>query len=160
MKTHNGLSGFTLVELSVVVTIIMLLASISLPNYWHAKELASFTACVQNRRVLEKAEGYYVLKNGAHSVGAPPVLIDEEYANPGTRCPCGGSYYWVLYPESDPRYHSEVGCSLHGSDKEHNSNLDPRIRPLPAPVPIRRAPVPVQPVRLRTERELQPAESR
>ncbi len=149
--------GFTFAELMVVVTIIMLLCSISLPNYWHAKELASFTACVQNRRVLEKAESHYYLDHGKHSVGPPPVLEKEGYANPSTICPAGGKYYWVWYPTDDPRYHSEIGCSIHGPDKDHNSNLDtpeqpkpkpkpkPEPKPEPKPVPAQRRMVPVQP---------------
>ena len=121
---RKDLRGFTFPELMVVVAIIMLLFGISLPNYWQAKEAASFTACVQNRRTLEKADNHYRLNHDDHSVGPISILEEENYVNPNTVCPASGNYYWVWYPTNDPQHHMEIGCSIHGADKDHNSNFE------------------------------------
>ncbi|HZQ46036.1 MAG TPA: prepilin-type N-terminal cleavage/methylation domain-containing protein, partial [Verrucomicrobiae bacterium] len=49
-------SGFTLVEIMIVVAIIGLLATIAIPNFMRASAKAKQTACINNLRQLEGAK--------------------------------------------------------------------------------------------------------
>jgi general secretion pathway protein G len=119
----KGCEGFTFVEVMMVATIIALVAAIAVPNHLYTKEAALFSACVRNRQTIEWAEGQYVLDNDHHSSGVTTELVEKGYLGNATICPSGGLYYWVAYPPDDHRYHTVVGCSIHGPNKMVNVNI-------------------------------------
>jgi len=59
----NGKSGFTLVEIMIVVAIIGLLAAIAIPNFVRARESAQLNSIANNLRILEGAKEQYALEN-------------------------------------------------------------------------------------------------
>jgi prepilin-type N-terminal cleavage/methylation domain-containing protein/prepilin-type processing-associated H-X9-DG protein len=61
-----GRSGFTLIELVVVIAIIAILAALLLPALTHAKESARSTACKNNLRQVGLALRMYVEDYGAY----------------------------------------------------------------------------------------------
>ena len=57
-------SGFTLVEIMIVVAIIGLLAAIAVPAYMKARSNARRSACINNLRLIESAKDNYAIDYG------------------------------------------------------------------------------------------------
>ena len=96
MKNRAGglESGFTLVEVLMVLAIIGALASIALPHYLTSRVTALAVSCQSNRRHIEESEsaGYLINKT-------PGLAIDEKW-----KCPSGGVYVWLVSDPEDPDY--------------------------------------------------------
>jgi len=89
-------SGFTLVEIMIVIMIIGLLASLSYPSYKNSRDKAQRTVCINNLRVLQYAADQYLL-NDPESTEIPPGALDEYYSREDTpECPSGGTYSLII----------------------------------------------------------------
>jgi len=71
----NRKSGFTLVEIMIVVAIIGLLAAIAIPNFVKAREQAQLNSIVNNLRITEGAKDQWALEN-KQGTGSSPVATD------------------------------------------------------------------------------------
>lgn len=90
----NRKSGFTLVEIMIVVAIIGLLAAIAIPNFVKARQTAQANACINNLRQIDGAKEQYMLEEGTST--APTAMSDlagtGKYIKSTPDCPAGGTY--------------------------------------------------------------------
>ena len=92
-KLHSRRSGFTLVEIMIVVAIIALLAAIAVPSFLRARKRSQATATLETLRMIDGAKDQYALEN-AKSTTTTPAPIDLASARfaglrskPVTMCP-------------------------------------------------------------------------
>jgi len=87
-------SGFTLVEIMIVVAIIGLLASIAIPNFVRARNTAQKNACINNLRQIDGAKQQWALENKKSDTDTPPDAAVGEYIknNKFPTCPGSGTY--------------------------------------------------------------------
>jgi prepilin-type N-terminal cleavage/methylation domain-containing protein len=90
-------SGFTLVEIMIVVAIIGLLAAIAIPNFVKARTTSQQNACINNLRQYDGAVQQWALENkkqSADTYGLPSIQPYVKLDSGGNlpSCPAGGSY--------------------------------------------------------------------
>ena len=84
-KLHSRRSGFTLVEIMIVVAIIALLAAIAVPNFLRARKRSQATATLETLRMIDGAKDQYALENAKSSTTTPAPLDLAPYVKNGSK---------------------------------------------------------------------------
>ena len=108
-RSNNKQTGFTLIEIMIVVLIIGILLAIAIPNFVQAREASRAKACVGNLKQIDSAKQQSCMDNHIASGAADTFAIDGVAAtNTGTvhelvgpnfyvravpACPSSGNYY-------------------------------------------------------------------
>src|SRR5207253_1866255 len=96
-KTTSRKSGFTLVEIMIVVAIIGLLAAIAIPNFINARTTAQTKACINNLRQIDGAIQQWALEQNKTGGDTTTQASIQKYLGRGVngtwpQCPANGQY--------------------------------------------------------------------
>lgn len=108
-------SGFSLIELMVVVAIISILASLFTPLYFEHVKKAREGQCVTSRIAIQKASIHYLEQSMIPSGAPMPTLNDlvsAGYFSNEPGCSTSGIYVWSS-PNFDIDNIPEIICSIH-----------------------------------------------
>lgn len=90
-------SGFTLLEIMIVVGIIGLLAAIVLPAFYKHRRQSQKQLCIENLFQIEAAKQQWALE---HNKGVGELALEGDlfgltsYIKRRPECPAGGAYTW------------------------------------------------------------------
>lgn len=87
-------SGFTLVEIMIVVAIIGLLAAIAIPSFMSARVRSQTNACINNLRQMEYAKEQWSLETKQVQGTVADTAACTAYLKTTAVCPAGGTYTW------------------------------------------------------------------
>src|SRR2546423_7496535 len=94
MKTNRS-TGFTLVEIMIVVAIIALLAAIAIPNFVKARTSSQRSACVANLKQISGAKATWALEAKKVNTDSPAdtdLFGATQYIRSKPGCPANGTY--------------------------------------------------------------------
>jgi competence protein ComGC len=90
-KRHN--SGFTLIEMVIVLLILSVLLAIAIPSVMHARADASANGCMANLWEIEGAEQRWAMENRKESTETPTKAdLCPDHIKHWPECPDGGTY--------------------------------------------------------------------
>ena len=90
----NRKTGFTLVEIMIVVAIIGLLAAIAIPSFMKARTTSQKNACIENLRQIGGAEEQWAMESNKNTGDPVVTTAIAGYIKNGVlpACPGGGTY--------------------------------------------------------------------
>lgn len=101
---RGNTSGWTLIEIMIVVALVGLLAAIAIPNFIHARSRSNESACINNLRQIDAGAQVWAAENNKQT-GDPYTLIDIQLFFQRSiipECPSGGQYGPTLTVGTSP----------------------------------------------------------
>ncbi|MGI9113487.1 MAG: prepilin-type cleavage/methylation domain-containing protein [Chthoniobacterales bacterium] len=84
-KKYSGRAGFTLVEIMIVVAIIALLASISVPGFMRARKRAQASRILNDLRLIDNAVDQYAIERNKKTGDVVNTADWTAYMKKGTK---------------------------------------------------------------------------
>ena len=119
MRIVSKKSGFTLVEIMIVVAIIGLLAAIAIPNFVKARTTSQKNACINNLRQLDGAVQQFALENKKAATSSVQLSDCTPYLKNSVVCPAGGSTISDSYAVTDCQTAPTCSATGGGSANGH-----------------------------------------
>ena len=85
LRKLNNKSGFTLVEIMIVVAIIALLAAIAVPNFLRARKRSQATSILEEMRLIDGAKDQYAIENNLSGTNNVSWAQIKLFLKVGTR---------------------------------------------------------------------------
>ena len=108
-------TGYTLIELMIVIVLLGILVSIAIPQYFNSMREARSVQCRANRGTIERVVFHYIEKENILAGETTPSisdLIGDKLLSIEPVCLSGGVYFWLdtnVPADGMPR----IGCSVH-----------------------------------------------
>lgn len=134
MKAHRQ-TGFTIIELVLVITLVGMLASIAMPSYINYINKARGAQCSVDRGEAQNAIIQYYHDNPDVEIASLQQVIDAGYLRKGYNCPLGGEYVLIPAKTAGTPY-PLVACSLHYLPEIAAIVPTPIPAPTPEPEPV------------------------
>ncbi len=114
-------SGFTLIEIMIVVAIIGLLAAIAVPNFVRARTASQMNACINNLRQIDGALQQYGLEKNLEPTAAAPAFSQlSAYLEGSVTCPAAGVNATFASSYSlPPAISGKPTCRIKGTDARY-----------------------------------------
>lgn len=113
-KAYGSKTGFTLMEIMIVVSIIGLLATVAVPNYLRARKRAQAAQILSDLKQLDSAIQLYFIENNKTEVSAFTNNDLVAYIKPGSRLALAGGNdlfgnpFVIMLPDRIPKVHTST----------------------------------------------------
>jgi len=130
MKIEIGRkSGFTLLEIMIVVAVIGLLAAIAIPNFVRARQTSQTNTCINNLRQIDAAKQHWALENGKQPTDTPAEASLNPYIGRNMNgadlyCPLSKGIMWGGYSAGINAVNVLPACANYTSTG-HRASLNP-----------------------------------
>lgn len=120
MRTRVDMSGFTMLEIMIVVSLIAALMIIAMPGFIRSREVARQGSCQENLLRIDGAIQQYILENNlVGSMDLSSSWPDEfvgsrRFIRSMPKCPSGGTYSITFADDYEP-----VKCTILGGEFPH-----------------------------------------